>query len=166
MTTCSAITKAGEPCKAAAGPNGLCPLHNDPHRAKALGSMGGRKNRHTTVDLEVPEGTLTITDLRNLTVAAMRKLLAGELGAREATAFSQLCNPLSRMLPTEALEAQLASLQQQFAEMQMGREHDHGFRLSNKESKQENGKETGVTDAAESLTVLASEGSNGHRTHS
>ena len=157
MTTCSAITKAGEPCKAAAGPNGLCPLHNDPHRAKALGSMGGRKNRHTTVDLEVPEGTLTITDLRNLTVAAMRKLLAGE-------SLFLLASNHSRYLHSRVCK--LASLQQQFAEMQMGREHDHGFRLSNKESKQENGKETGVTDAAESLTVLASEGSNGHRTHS
>src|SRR6266576_158804 len=104
MQICREVTKKGSPCKAAAGPNGLCSMHEDPERAKALGSLGGQKNRRTVIELEIPEGTLSVTDLRNLTVAAMRKLLAGELGVREALAISQLCNSVAKMFPAAALE--------------------------------------------------------------
>ena len=75
MQVCREVTKKGDPCRAAAGPSGLCPMHTDPERAKALGSLGGKQNRRTSVDLEIPEGALAMADLRNLTETALRKLL-------------------------------------------------------------------------------------------
>jgi general stress protein YciG len=164
MQTCRAVTRKGTTCRAAAGPNGLCSLHQDPDRAKLIGSKGGQQNRRTGFELEIPEGSLTNTDLSNLIVMAMRKLVAGEIGARDASALSQLCNSLAKLLPTAALEREVASLQQQLAEMQMGR-RNHDFSSSNSES-DESGNGGRGADTAEPAPVLVNRGRNGSGNHS
>src|SRR2546426_12386485 len=105
MQVCREVTKKGNPCRAAAGPSGLCLMHEDPDRAKVLGSLGGKQNRRRSVDLEIPEGALAMADLRNLTETALRKLLAGELSAKNECAVLQPCNLLLKMRATATLEA-------------------------------------------------------------
>jgi hypothetical protein len=120
MQTCQGKTKTGAACRAAAGPGGLCFFHANPDSARALGQIGGRKNRKSTgVDLQVPDN-MTAVDLRNVTVQAIRLLLSGELHAREASALAQLCNSLYRVIQTADLETRVATLEEQVAQEESG----------------------------------------------
>ncbi len=111
MKLCSGKTKAGKPCRAAAGPGGLCFFHANPDRAKSLGQIGGLKNKKFTgVNLEVPD-SITGGDLCRLEVQVVRGLLSGEIPAREATAVAQMLNLLHRHLPTADLERRIALLE-------------------------------------------------------
>ena len=58
---------------------------------------------------------MTLSDLRNVQVQAIRLLLSGEMHAREAGALAQLCNSLHRVIPTADLEARVAMLEAQVA---------------------------------------------------
>ena len=165
MQVCRAVTKKGTACKAAAGATGLCSMHEDPERAKAPGTLGGKQNRRSSVDLEIPEGTLALTDLCNLVAAALRKLIAGDLSAKDATAVSQLCNLLLKMHPTAILENELCRLRQQLAEAEMGTGKNPDFLSANMEKKQASGDGTGEAEAAEAASVLASPGRNGSGNH-
>jgi hypothetical protein len=115
MQTCQAKTKTGAACRAPATAGGLCYLHANPNKAKTLGQIGGRKNRRSPVDLDVPDN-MTPADLAKLTGQAMRKLFTGELGAREVSAFAQLCNCFYRISPAADLETRIATLERQIAE--------------------------------------------------
>ena len=77
------------------------------------------------MDLEVPDN-LTATGLCKMNIEVMRLLLSGELRAREACAFVQLSNSLSRIIPTADLEARLAALEEQIAQSrQTSRKEDN-----------------------------------------
>lgn len=115
MKNCKGRTKRGASCRAPAGPGGLCFFHANPESAKRLGKIGGQKNRRSAVDLEVPDN-LTAAGLCKMNIEVMRSLLAGDLHAREACAFVQLSNSLSRILPIADLEARLAVLEEQIAQ--------------------------------------------------
>ncbi|MFZ0288963.1 MAG: hypothetical protein WAL65_07785 [Candidatus Sulfotelmatobacter sp.] len=115
MQICKGKTKTDAACRAPASAGGLCYFHANPNRAKTLGQIGGRKNRRSAVDLEVPDN-MTAADLSKVTGEAMRLLLSGELGAREASAFAQLCNSLYRIIPAADLETRVATLERQIAE--------------------------------------------------
>jgi len=115
MQTCRGKTKTGSACRAPAGSGGLCFFHANPDSARTLGQVGGRKNRRSTVELQVPEN-LTATELCKITGNAIRSLLAGELRARDASALAQLCNSAYRIIPGADLEARVATLEQQVAE--------------------------------------------------
>ncbi|MGH9503399.1 MAG: hypothetical protein ACRD20_11175 [Terriglobales bacterium] len=116
MQICKGKTRTGAAWEAAADAGGLCFFHANPDQAKTLGQMGGRKNRRpAVVDRQAPD-TMTATDLRNLTVQAIRLLLSGELRAREASALAQLSNSLYRVIPTADLETRVATLEQQVAQ--------------------------------------------------
>src|ERR1022692_391542 len=115
MQICKSNTRTGAACRAAATSGGLCFFHAHPDSAKTLGQIGGRKNRRSAVDLAVPDG-MTVADLGKLTGQAMRLLFSGELGAREASAFAQLCNSFCRIIPAADLETRVATLERQIAE--------------------------------------------------
>jgi hypothetical protein len=119
MQTCKGKTRTGAACRAPAGPGGLCFFHANPDSAKALGQIGGRKNRRSVVDLQVPDN-MTAADVCKVTGHAIRLLLSGELRAREASALAQLCNSLYRVIPTADLEARVTMLEQQVAEEESG----------------------------------------------
>jgi hypothetical protein len=112
MKLCSGKTKAGKPCRAAAGPGGLCFFHANPDRAKSLGQIGGLRNKKFTgVNLEVPD-SITGSDLCRLEVQVVKGLLSGEIPAREATAIAQMFNLLHRHLPTADFERRIALLEE------------------------------------------------------
>jgi len=115
MQTCQGKTRTGAACRAPAGAGGLCFFHANPDSAKALGQIGGRKNRRSVVNLQVPDN-MTAAELRNVTGQAIRLLLSGELHAREASALAQLCNSLYRIIPTADLEARVTMLEEQVAQ--------------------------------------------------
>jgi hypothetical protein len=109
---CRGKTKTGAACRAPAGAGGLYYFHANPDNAKVLGQLGGRKNRRSVVDLQVPDN-MSAADLRNVTAQAIRLLLSGEMHAREAIALSQLCNTLHRVIPTADLETRVTMLEAQ-----------------------------------------------------
>ncbi len=111
MQTCQGKTRTGTPCRAPAGPGGLCFFHANPDSARSLGQIGGRKNRRPVVDLQVPDH-MTAADVCQVTGQAIRLLLAGDLRAREASALAQLCNSLYRIIPAADLEARITALEQ------------------------------------------------------
>lgn len=118
MQTCNGKTRTGAACRAAAGSGGLCFFHANPNRAKALGQIGGLKNRRSSVvDLQVPDH-MTAADVCKVTAQGIRLLLSGELRAREAAALAQLCNSLYRVIPTADLEARVTVLEEQVAQQE------------------------------------------------
>jgi hypothetical protein len=124
MQVCKGKTKTGASCRAPASAGGLCFFHANPDSARALGQIGGRKNRRSVVDLQVPDN-MSAADLRNVTVQAIRLLLSGDMHAREASALAQLCNSLYRFIPTVDLEARVAMLEAQFIQEGSGNLPDH-----------------------------------------
>jgi hypothetical protein len=113
--TCKGKTKAGTPCRAAAGESGFCFLHANPDSARALGQLGGRKNRRpAALDINVPDN-ITVAALSKLNTEVMQSLLSGQLRAREAAAFVQLSNLQLRLLQGTGLEARVATLETQLA---------------------------------------------------
>jgi hypothetical protein len=127
--------------------------------------LGGKQNRRSGFDLEIPEGTLSVADLRNLVEAALRKLIAGDLRAKDVTAVSQLCVLLLKMHPTSILEGEVYRLRQQLAEAEMATGKDLDF-LSAIESDETTANATGEAEAAEAAPALASPGRNGDGNHS
>ena len=112
MQTCKGKTRTGAACRAPAGLGGLCFFHANPDSARVLGQIGGRKNRSSVVDLQVPDN-MTAADVRNVTAQAIRLLLSGSLHALEASALAQLCNSLYRVIPTADLETRVTLLEEQ-----------------------------------------------------
>jgi len=117
---CSAATKAGSPCGAAAGPNGLCFFHANPAQAQKLGQLGGWKNRkRPPVDLQVPED-LTVAHLSRINAHAMQYLLSGDLEPRAAMALVQMSSLQLRILEGIEYDARLTLLENQIAGEQAG----------------------------------------------
>jgi hypothetical protein len=71
MQTCKGKTRTGAACRAPAGSGGLCFFHANPDSARALGHIGGTKNRRSVVDLQVPDNK-TAADVRNVTAQSIR----------------------------------------------------------------------------------------------
>src|SRR5437016_1972227 len=115
MQSCKGKTRTGAACRAPAGSGGLCFFHANPDSVRALGRIGGRKNRRSIADLQVPDN-MTAADIRNVTVQAVRLLLSGDMHARESSALAQLCNSLYRFIPTADLEARVTMLEEQFVQ--------------------------------------------------
>jgi hypothetical protein len=79
------------------------------------GMIGGRKNRSKLPEPPAP-GSLSATDLRDTLAEAIRDVRSKKITRRTASALSQLCNSLHRILQTIDIEARLAKLEQQLAE--------------------------------------------------
>ena len=123
MPNCKALTKAGAPCRAQAGVNGLCYLHARPERARLLGQVGGRKNRQQLP--EPPTGPFSATDLRNTLADAIRGVQAKTLTPRAASAIAQLCNSAKGLFMSAELEDRVARLEQELAEQQRAASDPH-----------------------------------------
>lgn len=119
---CKALTKDGQPCRApATSPDGYCFFHADPSRASRLGRSGGKKNRRSQIQIQIPE-KIDAAALRDLTMQGLRAIASGDIDSRAATAFFGGCNCLQRQLQTirdEEVERKLAKLEQMVAEQNM-----------------------------------------------
>jgi hypothetical protein len=115
MQLCSGKTKAGVPCRAPAGSQGMCFFHANPDKAHTLGQIGGRKNRSQLPE-PIAVGTLTAAGLLGILAKVMEDLLSNKIAARNAGAIAQLCNSTLRILPIADLEARVRRLERQRAE--------------------------------------------------
>lgn len=115
---CSATTKSGKPCKAAAvSGTRFCALHGDPTRAASLGRMGGRKNRHYVDTHEVTfEAPSTPQDVVKILAQAMVDLRAKRLDPRIASALTHMSGALLKALETSDVESRLARLEELFVD--------------------------------------------------
>ena len=115
QTKCSAKTKDGSDCRAAAviGTE-LCALHGDPERAAELGRMGGHRNRHYVetepMDITPPS---TPEEIRNVLAQAMADVRAKKLEPRAATALTYMSRVLLEAIATTELQRQMERLEQQ-----------------------------------------------------
>lgn len=115
---CKGFTKAGNSCQApAVADSDFCFVHSHPERARRLGRDGGRKNRRSPIDLEVPDN-IDISGVRKVLVQALRTLASGDLEPRTALAITQLCNALQRSLPIAELQDHIITLRQKVADIQ------------------------------------------------
>jgi len=108
---CKGTRKDGRPCNAPATEGGLCYFHANPDQARILGQKGGRKNRYQVTEVVVPEN-VAATGLGAVLDQALRKLLAGRLDPRVASAVSQLVNTRRRLAETIDLERRVTQLEQ------------------------------------------------------
>lgn len=120
MAKCKGKTKTGRACRAPAGASGLCYLHANPEKVRALGQIGGRKNRRTPMRIDVPSD-ISSANLRSFLVEVLRALGSRELRAREASAMVQVCNVLSRIIPVADVERRLEKLERQIEVQSLGR---------------------------------------------
>ena len=113
---CRGKSKSGAPCRAPAGRDGLCFFHANPEQARALGQLGGRRNRHLPADPN--GGPLSAIDLRNVLAQAILDVQTKKLPPRRAGAIAQLSNTYCRLIPIADLEERVLRLEQYIAEHQ------------------------------------------------
>jgi hypothetical protein len=112
---CSATTKRGNPCRAAAvSGSQFCGLHGDPARAAELGRLGGRKNRHY---VETDEVTIappsTPEDVKNLLAQAMADVRARKLDPRIASTLTYMSGAFLKAFETTEMEQRLTRLEKE-----------------------------------------------------
>jgi hypothetical protein len=111
---CSATTKRGRPCQAAAvHGTRFCALHADPARAAELGRMGGIKNRHyvgnDAVTIAPPT---TPEDVKNLLAQAMVDVRGKRLDPRTASTLTYMSGVLLKAFESTDLKKRLAFLEE------------------------------------------------------
>jgi hypothetical protein len=111
---CSATTKSGRPCRAAAvHGTRFCALHADPARAVELGRMGGRKNRH---HVDTDEVTIappaTPEDVKNLLAQAMVDVRTRKLDPRIASTLTYMSTALLKAFESTDMHQRLARLEE------------------------------------------------------
>lgn len=112
---CSALTKAGRPCRAAAGEGGLCYFHANPSKARELGRIGGRRNRHVAGadSLELPRLD-TAAAVRDALAQMMVELHSQRLHPRNASALAHLASTLLRAIES----AEVAELRERVSRLE------------------------------------------------
>ena len=109
QTTCSAKTKRGTLCRAAALVGSqFCALHADPDRAAELGRMGGRKNRHY---VETEEVTIsppsTPEEIKSMLSQAMVDVRARKLDPRIGSALTYMAGAFLKAFETSEVYQRL-----------------------------------------------------------
>ena len=120
---CQGRTKSDRPCRAPASAGGLCFFHANPAKARTLGQIGGRRNRSKLPETPAA-GSLSAADLRDTLAEAIRDVRSKKITPRTASALSQLCNSLHRILQTADIEARLAELEQKFTDQESRKSGD------------------------------------------
>jgi hypothetical protein len=109
---CKAKTVAGSACQAAPMAGGLCFLHANPAKVRALGQSGGRKNRHRILESPVLPTEINARTVRDMLAQSIIDVQSNRLAPRVATALVQLSNSLMRVIQMTELEERVAKLEQ------------------------------------------------------
>jgi hypothetical protein len=112
---CSAKTKRGSPCRAAAvHGTRFCAIHADPNRAAELGRIGGLKNRHyVETDEVIIAPPKTPEDVKNLLAQAMVDVRAKRLDPRTASTLTYMSSALLKAFESTDLQQRLARLEEE-----------------------------------------------------
>jgi hypothetical protein len=91
---------------------GLCFLHANPERVRALGQAGGRKNRYRVPDAPILPAEINAKTVRDILAQAVLDVRSNTLAPRAAGALAQLSNTLLRVIQMTELEQRIARLEQ------------------------------------------------------
>jgi len=114
---CSALTKRGTPCRAAATDGGLCYFHANPSKAAELGRIGGRSKRYSIGENPNPLVTLdSAVAVRDTVSRLIADVYEGKLHPRIAAGLAPLMNLQLRAIEATELEQRVAKLEEGFGE--------------------------------------------------
>lgn len=118
--SCGARTRAGKPCSAPATPSGYCNIHSRPGRAAELGSLGGKRNRHTSgsgasQEWHPPESA---DQLKQILADAIAGVRCGRVDPRIGNAIAYMATPLLKAFETTELEQRVLKMEKEFKERQ------------------------------------------------
>ena len=111
---CKARTKSGQPCKGAAGKNGLCLLHAYPERAAELGRKSGQARRNCVLSDEpllVLQPPRTALEVRDVLGQVMAELRARHVDPRVASTLAYVASVLLKSIEVGDVEDRLAGLE-------------------------------------------------------
>ncbi len=115
---CKAITKAGEPCRAAATAGGLCFFHANPNKAAECGRIGGRSKRRGANEDASPLPTLGCAEAVQYTVDRLvADIYTGKLDPRVAAGLAHLLSLQMRAIEATDLEGQIAYWKKRLVEV-------------------------------------------------
>lgn len=125
-TACQAITAAGSPCSAQPVlPSGWCYWH-DPalavEREAARRRGGAHKSNQARARRRLPDGILSVDEVRGLLGKALKDVLTGQLDAGPANAAAAIARSLlaaNEAAAVERLEVRLAELERLAARAQL-----------------------------------------------
>ncbi len=118
---CSALTKRGKPCRAAATEGGLCFFHANPKKAAELGRIGGRKNSRVIGVLDPLPDLDSVTAVRDAVKRMITEVYAGKLHPRTAAGLAPLVNLQLRAIEKTDLEGRLVKIENQLNELRAQR---------------------------------------------
>jgi len=121
---CSALTKKGKPCRAAATEGGLCFFHANPKKAAELGRIGGRKNGRKVGVLDPLPDLDSVSAVRDAVKRMIAEVYAGKLHPRTAAGLAPLLNLQLRAIEKTDLEGRLAKIENQLNELRAQRAQD------------------------------------------
>jgi len=114
---CSALTKSGKPCRAAATDGGLCFFHANPKKPSELGRIGGQKNGR------IMAGSTPLPDLDSVSAVrdAVKRLISdvytGKLHPRTAAGIAPLLQLQMRAIEKTDFDQRLAKLEKQLVRL-------------------------------------------------
>src|SRR4051794_28371415 len=116
VARCSASSKRGKPCGANATADGLCAWHSPQwaEKRRQWSARGGANSSNSQrAKKHLPDGILTMDEVRGLLGVAMRDVLAGTLEpgpANAAAAIARSYLAASEAAAVETLQAQVDEL--------------------------------------------------------
>jgi hypothetical protein len=116
MNSCSAKTKEGKPCRAAATAGGLCFFHANPKKASELGRIGGHKNRRRPVEMDPLPLLDSPTAVRTTFQRVILEVYSGQLSARTGAVLGALLNAQLRAIESTDHELRMKQLEQRVEE--------------------------------------------------
>jgi hypothetical protein len=108
---CQALTKKGNPCRAAATEGGLCFFHANPNKAVELGRIGGKKNGQIRVGLDPLPNLDNAMAIRDTVARLISDVYAGKLHPRIAAGLAPLMHLQLRVLEKTEFEKRLARVE-------------------------------------------------------
>ena len=108
---CKALTKQGNPCRAAATEGGLCFFHANPNKAAELGRIGGRKNGLVRVGLDPLPNLDSAIAIRDTVTRLISDVYEGKLHPRIAAGLAPLMHLQLRAVEKTELEKRLTRLE-------------------------------------------------------
>ena len=117
---CGARKKDGNPCSVKVKEGDKRCFFHDPAKAderRAAQARGGQGNRAPSLPIDAPDFALeTVSDLRPILAATMKRVLRHELSPNAATAVCNLANSLMKTFDDRDLRQRLHDLEQLLAQ--------------------------------------------------
>jgi hypothetical protein len=110
---CAGLTKAGNPCRAAATEGGLCFFHANPNKASELGRIGGRKKIKPEIKNTVALAAVeTANDIKNMVAQLILGVSTGKVNPRTAAGLVPLLGLQLRTIDVADHDARLRKLEE------------------------------------------------------